>query len=129
LKPSNRLNEAQWIELQEKGATILRMFRDRMPALAPMLDGVEFVRPDLRYTGSLNLDLGDGHIVELHEFGGAHSRGDQAITGRMSPPVGSNAPGVALTRPTKVPMSAPTRVRLSRTPTRCRSSSPAKSPV
>jgi hypothetical protein len=48
LKPSNRLNEAQWIELQEKGATILRMFRDRMPALAPMLDGVEFVRPDLR---------------------------------------------------------------------------------
>lgn len=72
-------NEAQWNELQEKGSTILRMFSDQMPALASMLDGVEFVRPDLHYTGSLNLDLGDGHIVEFREYGGAHSRGDQAI--------------------------------------------------
>jgi glyoxylase-like metal-dependent hydrolase (beta-lactamase superfamily II) len=55
-----------------------------MPALAPMLDGVEFVRPDLRYTGSPNLDLGDGRIVEFREVGGAHSRGDQAILFRGS---------------------------------------------
>jgi len=77
-------NDAQWSELQEKGTTILRMFRDQMPMLAPMLNGVEFVRPDLRYTTSLTLDLGGGLIVELREFGGAHSRGDQAILVRGS---------------------------------------------
>lgn len=77
-------NEAQWSELQEKGPVLLRMFKDRMPSLAPMLDGVEFVRPDIRYTGSMNLDLGAGSIVEFHEFGGAHSRGDQAILIRGS---------------------------------------------
>ena len=76
-------NEAQWSELQEKGPVLLRMFRDRMPAVAPMLDGVEFVLPDIRYTGSLNLDLGE-RIVEFREFGGAHSRGDQAILVRGS---------------------------------------------
>jgi glyoxylase-like metal-dependent hydrolase (beta-lactamase superfamily II) len=72
-------NEAQWIELQEKGPTALRMFRKQMPALAPLLEGVEFVAPDLRYSGSLNLDLGNGIVVELREIGGGHSRGDQSI--------------------------------------------------
>ena len=72
-------NETQWSELQEKGPTLLRMFRKQIPTLAPMLDGVEFARPNVLYTGSLKLDLGDGHIVEFHEFGGAHSRGDQGI--------------------------------------------------
>ena len=76
-------NEAQWTELQEKGSTILRMFRHQMPALAPMLDGVEFVRPDIRYTGLLSLDLG-GPVIELREFGGGHSRGDQGILVRSS---------------------------------------------
>jgi glyoxylase-like metal-dependent hydrolase (beta-lactamase superfamily II)/nitroimidazol reductase NimA-like FMN-containing flavoprotein (pyridoxamine 5'-phosphate oxidase superfamily) len=77
-------NDAQWSELQQKGPIILRMFRKQMPALAPMLDGVEFVPPHLRYTGSLNLDLGGGHIAELREFGGAHSLGDQGILVRGS---------------------------------------------
>ena len=72
-------NDAQWSELQEKGPVLVRMFRDRLPALAPMLDGVQFVSPDIRYTGALRLDLGEGRIVEFREFGGAHSRGDQAI--------------------------------------------------
>lgn len=72
-------NEAQWDELQEKGPTLLRMFREQVPPLASMLDGVAFVRPALRYTGSLSLDLGNERIVEFLEFGGAHSRGDQAI--------------------------------------------------
>ena len=72
-------NDTQWIELQEKGPALLRMFRDQLPALAPMLDGVEFVRPDLRYTGGLTMDLGEGLHVEFRECGGAHSRGDQAI--------------------------------------------------
>jgi len=77
-------NDEQWNELQEKGPVLLRMFRERMPALAPMLGGVEFVRPDIRYTGSLTLDLGEGRMVEFREFGGAHSRGDQAILVRGS---------------------------------------------
>jgi len=72
-------NDAQWNELKEKGPTLLQMFRDRMPALASMLDGVEFARPQIGYTGTLTLDLGGGRIVEFREFGGAHSRGDQAI--------------------------------------------------
>ena len=77
-------NEAQWNELQEKGSVLLRMFRNQIPSLAPMLDGVEFVRPHIRYTGLLTLDLGDGQIVEFREFGGAHSRGDQGILVRGS---------------------------------------------
>lgn len=71
-------NEEQWVELQEKGPTALRMFRKQIPALAPLLDGVEFVAPDVRYSGSLNLDLG-GLVVELREVGGGHSRGDQSV--------------------------------------------------
>jgi len=77
-------NEAQWSELEEKGAAILTMFKRQMPTLAPMLEGVAFVRPDLRYAGALTLDLGEGQVVELHEVGGAHSRGDQAIFVRSS---------------------------------------------
>ena len=71
-------NENQWSELEEKGPILLRMFRDQIPPLAPMLDGVEFVRPEILYTGYLKLDLGD-LLIELHELGGGHSRGDQAI--------------------------------------------------
>ena len=77
-------NDAQWSELQQKGPILLQMFRKNFAALAPMLDGVEFVPPHVRYTGSLDLDLGGGHIVELHEFGGAHSLGDQGILVRGS---------------------------------------------
>ena len=77
-------NEAQWNEVQEKGPILLRMFRKQMPALAPMLDCVEFVRPHLLYAGTLSLDLGGGHTVEFREFGGAHSLGDQGIVARGS---------------------------------------------
>ena len=76
-------NAAQWDELQEKGPILLQMFRKQIPPLASLLDGVEFVRPELLYTGSLSLDLG-GPTVELFEVGGAHSRGDQAIVIRSS---------------------------------------------
>jgi len=72
-------NGAQWIELQEKGATLLQLFRNQIPPLAPMLNGVEFVRPNILYAGSLLLNLGGRLIVEFVEFGGAHSRGDQVI--------------------------------------------------
>jgi len=72
-------NETQWYELEEKGPILLRMFSEQIPPLAPMLDGVEFIRPGLLYTGALTLDLGGQLLVELREVGGAHSRGDQAI--------------------------------------------------
>jgi len=77
-------NGTQWDELREKGAALLRMFRERLPSLAPMLAGVEFVRPHIRYVGSLELDLGGGLVVEFREVGGAHSRGDQAVVIRGS---------------------------------------------
>ena len=77
-------NETQWNELQEKGTTLLQMFREQLAPLAPMLDGVEFVAPALRYTDSLILDLGGGTTAEMREYGGAHSRGDQAILVRGS---------------------------------------------
>jgi glyoxylase-like metal-dependent hydrolase (beta-lactamase superfamily II) len=80
-------NDAQWSELQQKGPILLQMFRKNFAALAPMLDGVEFVPPHLRYTGSMNVDLGGGIVVELHEFGGAHSLGDQGILVRGPAPV------------------------------------------
>jgi len=77
-------NTTQWGELQEKGPAILQMFRRQMPALASLLEGVEFIRPDILYSESLTLDLGGGPVVDFHEFGGAHSRGDQAIIVRGS---------------------------------------------
>jgi glyoxylase-like metal-dependent hydrolase (beta-lactamase superfamily II) len=80
-------NETQWVELQEKGPRLLQMFRKQLAPLAPMLVGVEFVAPDFRYTGSLTLDLGGGQIVELREFGGAHSRGDQAVIVQRPGPI------------------------------------------
>jgi glyoxylase-like metal-dependent hydrolase (beta-lactamase superfamily II) len=76
-------NQSQWEELEEKGPLLLQMFRKQIPALASMLEGVEFVRPHMLYSGSMTLDLG-GLVVELREFGGGHSRGDQAILVRAS---------------------------------------------
>lgn len=72
-------NRSQWDELAEKGPILLQMFRKQIPPLAPMLEGVEFVRPELLYSGSLTLDLGGSLIVDFFEVGGAHSRGDQAV--------------------------------------------------
>jgi len=71
-------NAVQWLELQEKGAAILRMFLNMLPPLASMLDGVAFLPPNIQYNGSLLLDLG-GVLVELREVGGGHSRGDQRV--------------------------------------------------
>jgi glyoxylase-like metal-dependent hydrolase (beta-lactamase superfamily II) len=71
-------NDAQWAELKEKGPVLLRMFKDSMPEVAGMLEGVEFLHPNALYTGSLRIDLG-GRIVEFREIGGGHSRGDQVI--------------------------------------------------
>lgn len=80
-------NQEQWAELQQKGPTALRMFRKQIPDLAPLLEGVEFVPPHVRYSGSLNLDLGGGLVVELREVGGGHSRGDQSVLVRGPKPV------------------------------------------
>ena len=54
------------------------MFSTFGPGLAELLDGVELVPPDLTYEGKLRIDLG-GKVVELHEVGPAHTRGDQLI--------------------------------------------------
>jgi len=80
-------NEAQWVELQEKGEAYSRLFREGAPEVAPMLTGVEFPAPHVRYTGALSFDLGGGLIAELREHGGGHSRGDQIILVQGSSPV------------------------------------------
>jgi glyoxylase-like metal-dependent hydrolase (beta-lactamase superfamily II) len=71
-------NRTQQEELAEKGAPYLDMFRSFGDAVAEQLEGVELVDPDEVYDGELTLDLG-GTTVELHEFGVAHTRGDQVV--------------------------------------------------
>jgi glyoxylase-like metal-dependent hydrolase (beta-lactamase superfamily II) len=71
-------NRSQQEELAEKGAPYLDMFRSFGDAVAAQLEGVELVDPDEVYDGELTLDLG-GTTVELHEFGLAHTRGDQVV--------------------------------------------------
>jgi glyoxylase-like metal-dependent hydrolase (beta-lactamase superfamily II) len=71
-------NRTQQEELAEKGAPYLDMFRTFGDAVGEQLQGVELVDPDEVYDGELTLDLG-GTTVELHEFGLAHTRGDQVV--------------------------------------------------
>jgi glyoxylase-like metal-dependent hydrolase (beta-lactamase superfamily II) len=71
-------NRRQQQELAEKGAPYLDMFRSFGDAVAEQLEGVELVDPDEVYDDELTLDLG-GTTVELHEFGLAHTRGDQVV--------------------------------------------------
>jgi glyoxylase-like metal-dependent hydrolase (beta-lactamase superfamily II) len=71
-------NRSQQEELAEKGPPYLDMFRSFGDAVAEQLEGVELVDPDEVYDGELTLDLG-GTTVELHEFGLAHTRGDQVV--------------------------------------------------
>jgi glyoxylase-like metal-dependent hydrolase (beta-lactamase superfamily II) len=71
-------NRTQREELAEKGASYLDMFRSFGDAVAEQLEGVELVDPDEVYDGELTLDLGST-TVELHEFGVAHTRGDQVV--------------------------------------------------
>jgi glyoxylase-like metal-dependent hydrolase (beta-lactamase superfamily II) len=77
-------NEAQWVELEDKGEAFSQLFREGSPDVVPLLEGVEFTAPHVRYTGSLRFDLGGGQIVEMHEHGGGHSRGDQIVLVRGS---------------------------------------------
>ena len=72
------MNAAQAEELAAKGPEYVEMFSTFGPGLAELLDGVELVPPDLTYEGKLRIDLG-GKVVELHEVGPAHTRGDQLI--------------------------------------------------
>ena len=72
-------NEAQWLELQEKGRGYRDLFVNDCPEVAPLMEDVVFLPPKLRYSGSVVVDLGGGLRAECREFGGGHSRGDQAI--------------------------------------------------
>lgn len=72
------MNVAQAEELASKGTEYVEMFSTFGPGLAELLDGVELIPPDLTYEGRLRIDLG-GKVVELHDVGPAHTRGDQLI--------------------------------------------------
>lgn len=73
-------NRAQRDELQEKGARYIDLFRQTQGrAAADALDGTRVVMPHFVYDGpSAQIDLG-GRKVELHTWGTAHTRGDQAV--------------------------------------------------
>jgi glyoxylase-like metal-dependent hydrolase (beta-lactamase superfamily II) len=72
-------NEAQRVELAEKGEAYLGMFRTFGPGVAAALEGTRLVAPDETYAGaSTTIDLG-GRKVELRCFGLAHTRGDQIV--------------------------------------------------
>jgi glyoxylase-like metal-dependent hydrolase (beta-lactamase superfamily II) len=71
-------NRAQADELAESGQEFLEMFRGFGPEAAELLEEVKLVQPHETYEGKTELDLG-GRTVELHEVGGAHTRGDQIV--------------------------------------------------
>jgi glyoxylase-like metal-dependent hydrolase (beta-lactamase superfamily II) len=71
-------NRAQADELQANGQEFIDMFSTFGPEVAALLEGVEIVSPHETYQGKTTLDLGN-RVVELHEVGGAHTRGDQIV--------------------------------------------------
>jgi len=71
-------NRAQADELAENGREFIELFSGFAPEVAQLLEEVELVQPHDTYEGRTELDLG-GRTVELHEAGGAHTRGDQIV--------------------------------------------------
>jgi glyoxylase-like metal-dependent hydrolase (beta-lactamase superfamily II) len=71
-------NRAQQEELNEKGGPYVEMFRGFGDAVAEQLEGVELVAPAEVYDEHMSLDLG-GTVVDLNEYGLAHTRGDQVV--------------------------------------------------
>lgn len=71
-------NRSQADELAESGEEFIEMFKGFGPEVAEMLEGVELVQPHETYDQRFELDLG-GRLVELVDFGGAHTRGDQIV--------------------------------------------------
>jgi glyoxylase-like metal-dependent hydrolase (beta-lactamase superfamily II) len=71
-------NGTQANELAESGQEFIELFRSFGPEVAELLEGVELVQPHDTYDARTELDLG-GRTVELHEIGGAHTRGDQVV--------------------------------------------------
>ncbi len=70
-------NTTQEVELREKGAFYLKLFRGLDPLFREQLEGVELVTPDETYQGEKIIDLGGKRVV-LRELA-AHTRGDQII--------------------------------------------------
>jgi glyoxylase-like metal-dependent hydrolase (beta-lactamase superfamily II) len=71
-------NRAQAEELAADGQGFIEMFSEFGPEVAELLADVELVQPHETYEGARTLDLGN-RSVELREFGGAHTHGDQVV--------------------------------------------------
>ena len=71
------LNEAQAIELREKGPDYIELFKTFGSQVEERLEGTTLVEPDRTYSGTMTLDLG-GREVILREIP-AHTRGDQLV--------------------------------------------------
>jgi glyoxylase-like metal-dependent hydrolase (beta-lactamase superfamily II) len=71
-------NRAQADELAASGQEFIELFKTFGPEVAELLEPVELVQPHETYEGRKELDLG-GRVVELVDFGGAHTKGDQIV--------------------------------------------------
>jgi len=71
------LNEAQVMELREKGQAYIDLFKTFGPQVSDRLEGTTLVEPDLMYSGEMALSLGDRDVI-FREIP-AHTRGDQMI--------------------------------------------------
>jgi glyoxylase-like metal-dependent hydrolase (beta-lactamase superfamily II) len=71
------LNDAQSVELREKGPEYIKLFSTFGPAVEQRLRSTTLVEPNRTYSGEMTLDLGDREVV-LREIP-AHTRGDQLI--------------------------------------------------
>lgn len=71
-------NRTQAEELAADGREFIAMFSEFGPEVADLLADVELVQPHETYDGATTLDLGS-RTVELREFGGAHTHGDQVV--------------------------------------------------
>src|SRR5690242_4617716 len=72
-------NRAQAVDLRDKSAGYLRMFRAFGGPIEARLEGVTVALPDVVYDAEHELDLG-GRVVRMAATGPAHSRGDQVVT-------------------------------------------------
>jgi glyoxylase-like metal-dependent hydrolase (beta-lactamase superfamily II) len=70
--------KGQQIEADEDGATTVERFKSFSPALARLLDGVQFRAPDVLFDDEITVDLGGVH-VRLFGIGPNHTRGDTSF--------------------------------------------------
>ncbi|MET0275009.1 MAG: MBL fold metallo-hydrolase [Phenylobacterium sp.] len=68
----------QEAEIEATGLGMARMFSQRTPVMAKMLEGADFRKADISYSGRYDLDLG-GVTAQILALGANHTRGDTGV--------------------------------------------------